>query len=232
MIDFHNKEVLSFDCYGTLIDWEIGISRVLLPILEGHGVKLAQDEALELFGNFESEIEAGPYKTYREVLADVLQKFGQQYNFQPSADELARFGDSVGDWPPFADTVAALATLKKHFKLAIISNTDDDLFARSNQQLGIEFDWIITAQQARSYKPSKHNFEVAFERIGLPQNRFVHVAQSLFHDHVTAKSLGLETIWVNRRQGKTGTGATPVAQVTPDLEVPNLATLAQLVENS
>lgn len=231
MIDFSNKEVLSFDCYGTLIDWESGISQVLQPILHKYGVNLTTEQLLEIYGKFESEVEAGPYKTYREVLASVLQNFGQIYHFSPIREELEFFSNSVGDWPPFADTSSALASLKERFKLVIISNVDDDLFARSNQQLGVEFDWIITAQQARSYKPSRHNFEVAFDRVGLPPARFVHVAQSLFHDHIPAKALGLDTVWVNRRGEKAGAGATPAIAipVVPDLEVPDLATLATLV---
>jgi 2-haloacid dehalogenase len=122
--------------------------------------------------------------------------------------------------------VAALQTLKQRFKLGIISNIDDDLFAASNRRLGVTFDWVITAQQVRSYKPSTRNFTAAFERIGVPQDRLVHVAQSLFHDHVPAKSLGLATVWVNRRRGHPGPGATPPASARPDLEVPDLQSLA------
>jgi 2-haloacid dehalogenase len=229
MLDFSQKEVLSFDCYGTLIDWETGLSEVLRPILERHGIKLETEQMLEEFGRYEAQLEAGPYQTYRQILAGVLQNFGQHYQFQPTEQELEQFSNSVGDWPAFADSPSALAALKQRFRLAIISNVDDDLFARSNQKLGVEFDWIITAQQVQSYKPSKHNFEVAFARIGLPTSRWVHVAQSLFHDHLPAKELGLETVWVNRRQGKAGGGATPPAQAAPDLEVPDLATLARLV---
>jgi 2-haloacid dehalogenase len=134
----------------------------------------------------------------------------------------------VGEWPAFPDTSEALQALKKRFKLGIISNIDDDLFAASNQHLGVTFDWVITAQQVRGYKPSTRNFQVAFDRIGLPGQQLVHVAQSLFHDHVPAKSLGLDTVWVNRRAGKPGSGATPPATAQPDLEVPDLQTFAAI----
>ncbi len=230
MIDFSKKDVLSFGCYGTLIDWETGIKAALDPILRGHNINLEGDQLLEEFGGFEAKLEAGQYITYREVLAGVLQNFGQQYGFRPSPEELEQFSNSVGNWPAFPDSASALAILKKYFKLVIISNIDDDLFALSNRLLGVKFDWIITAQQAGSYKPSHHNFDLAFAVTGLPREKFLHVAQSLFHDHVTAKALGLETVWVNRRQGKAGFGATPPVHVTPDLEVPDMATLAGMVQ--
>src|SRR5262249_28235782 len=119
--------------------------------------------------------------------------------------------------------------LQRKYKLAILSNVDDDLFTYSARRLGVIFDFIITAQQARSYKPSLNNFHLAFQRIGLPPTRILHVAQSLFHDHVPAKSLGMSTVWVNRRQGQPGAGATPPAQAQPDLEVPDLQTLARTI---
>jgi len=130
--------------------------------------------------------------------------------------------------PPFADTQPALKALERRFRLAIISNTDDDLFARTNQQLDVAFDWIVTAQQVKSYKPSLNNFRQALARIDLPTKQVLHVAQSLFHDHVPAKQLGLETVWVNRRRGKAGSGASPAADASPDLEVPDLATLVRM----
>jgi 2-haloacid dehalogenase len=227
-IDFSRKEVLTFDCYGTLIDWEAGILAAIQPVLRAHQLDIVDEQVLELFGELESAAEAGPYHPYSEILSSVMQGFGQRLGFAPSASDVAALTGSVGDWPAFPDSAEALAALKRHFKLAIISNIDDALFAASNKRLGVEFDWIITARQARSYKPSLNNFELAFERIGLPRETWVHVAQSLFHDHVPAKALGLETVWVNRRAGKTGSGATPPASAQPDLEVPDLRTLAEL----
>jgi 2-haloacid dehalogenase len=142
------------------------------------------------------------------------------------AGAAAAFGDSVGDWPAFADSTDALRSLHKRFRLGVITNCDDDLFARSNERLGVDFDWVVTAQQAGSYKPDSHNFDVAFERLGLPRDRILHVAQSLFHDHVPAKRLGLSTVWINRRHDRPGSGATPPAEATPDLELPDMASLA------
>jgi 2-haloacid dehalogenase len=185
------------------------------------------DTALELYGELETEVERGEYHDYKTVLSMVLERFGARVGFRPTHTELQHFSASVKDWPAFPDSARALQALKKKYKLAIISNIDNDLFMFSAQRLQVQFDWVITAQHARSYKPSWHNFHLAFERIGLPQTKILHVAQSLFHDIVPAKALGLSTVWVNRRHNKAGSGATPAAQSQPDLEVPDLQTLAE-----
>jgi 2-haloacid dehalogenase len=194
--------------------------------LTNHRLTIPREKALELYSELESEAEAGAYQEYKAVLQMVLEGFGSRLGFAPTPIELQLFAVSVKDWPAFPDSAPALQALKKKYKLAIISNIDDDLFAFSAQRLQVEFDWIITAQQAKSYKPSLNNFHLAFERIGLPQNKILHVAQSLFHDIVPAKALGLSTVWINRRYNKAGFGATPPAQAQPDLEVPDLQTLA------
>ncbi len=228
MIDFATKRVLSFDCYGTLIDWETGILSTLGPVLAAHGATADAEHLLKLYGEVESAAEQGPYMPYRQIMMAVLRGLGDRLGFGPSDAECIAFARSVGDWPPFADTPAALASLGRRFRLAIISNTDDDLFARTNEKLGVTFDWIVTAQQVRSYKPSLNNFWQALARFAVPKEEVLHVAQSLFHDHVPAKRLGLQTVWVNRRHRKAGPGATPPAAARPDLEVPDLATLARL----
>ncbi len=227
-IDFSAFDVCTFDCYGTLIDWESGLTAALRAVADAHGVTVARDTLLEAYGRHEASIEAGPYLPYRTVLARALQGIAGELGFVPSADELARFGGSVGDWPAFADSPGALARLRQRFRLGVITNCDDDLFALSNRRLGVEFDWVVTAQQVGSYKPDPHGFEVAFQRIGVPRERILHVAQSLFHDHVPAKRLGLATVWVNRRHDREGFGATPAAVAQPDLTVPDLAMLAEL----
>jgi 2-haloacid dehalogenase len=231
-VKFSDFSVLTFDCYGTLIDWETGLWDSLRPVLAHHGVTVTQDAVLEMFGILESRAEAGEYRTYKVVLGQVLTAMGDQLGFAPAEDELTRFAQSAGDWPPFPDTTRALRALKRQFQLAVISNVDDDLFARTARRLDVTFDWVITAEQVRSYKPSHNNFMVAFERIGVPRGRILHVAQSLFHDVAPAKSLGLSTVWVNRRHGKTGSGATPPAHATPDLEVPDLDALAVALQVS
>jgi 2-haloacid dehalogenase len=229
MLNFDDFAVLSFDCYGTLIDWETGIWQALEPIFSNHNILMGREQALERYAAFESEIEAGPYIEYKQVLRRVLEGFGALLSFTPTAAELLHFSESVRDWPAFPDSGDALRALQRKYKLAIISNIDDDLFAHSAQRLQVTFDTIVTAQQVRSYKPSLNNFQTAFQRIGLPPAKILHVAQSLFHDHVPAKSLGLATVWVNRRQGQAGSGATLPAEARPDLEVPDLQTLAQTI---
>lgn len=229
MLDFDRFEVLTFDCYGTLIDWETGIWEALGPILAQHRVSVPLDRALELYGELESEAERGPYRDYRTVLRTVLEGLGLRLGFTPTPAEAQRFAASVKDWPAFPDSPGSLQALKARYKLAIVSNIDDDLFAFSAERLQVSFDWVITAQQAKSYKPSLNNFHVAFRRIGVPQARILHVAQSLFHDIAPAKELGLSTVWVNRRRGKAGAGATPPAQAQPDLEVPDLQSLARTI---
>ena len=225
-LDFDLFDVLTFDCYGTLIDWEAGILAALRAPLHAHGIAESDDDVLAAFARHEAEIEAGPYRPYRDVLGEVLAAMVGHFGAVASAEERATFGGSVADWPAFPDSAAALAALHERFKLGVITNCDDDLFAASQRKLGIEFDWLVTAQQARRYKPNARGFELMFERVGLPPARILHVAQSLYHDHVPAKRLGLSTVWVNRRVGKPGSGATPPAEATPDLVVPDMATLA------
>ncbi len=227
-IDLSAFDVLTFDTYGTLIDWEAGILAALDPVLAAHGVRADDEALLERYGRHEAELEAGPYLPYREVLGRALVAIGADLGFEPTAAEVAAFSGSVGEWPAFADSAEALARLHARFRLAVITNCDDDLFALSEQRLGLRFDWVITAQQARSYKPSAGNFELAFATLGVPRERILHVAQSLYHDHVTAKALGMTTVWIDRRGGRGGSGATPPASATPDLIVPDMRSLADL----
>jgi 2-haloacid dehalogenase len=227
-VNFDHFECLSFDCYGTLIDWETGISSALRPILETHKVPADHDALLELFGKAETEIEAGPYRPYREVLKAVLNKFGDVFGFEPSPDELESFCASVMHWPAFPDSSQALRALGSRYRLIILSNIDDDLFRFSQKILGVEFDHIFTAQKIGSYKPSHRNFEFLIQHAGAPQHEILHVAQSIFHDILPAKEMGLSTVWVNRRKGRAGFGATPPAEAEPDFEVPDLRSLAVL----
>jgi 2-haloacid dehalogenase len=231
-VDLNGFDVLSFDCYGTLIDWEAGIAAGLRAVLEPRGVAVVDDDVLERYARHEAAIEAGPYAPYREVLARSLRGVCAELGAEPTDDEAAAFGGSVGDWPAFPDSPGALARLATRFRLAVITNCDDDLFAASNRRLGVTFDWVITAQQVGSYKPSQRNFEVAFERIGVPRERILHVAQSLFHDHLPAKRLGLTTAWIDRRHDRPGAGATPPASATPDLVAPDMATFADLATSA
>jgi 2-haloacid dehalogenase len=219
-MDYSGFDALTFDCYGTLVDWERGILAALPAGLDGERV-------LEAFAEFESELEGGPYLRYREVLERCYDGLAVRFGFEPDAAQRVAFADSVGDWPPFPDSPDALARLKERFRLGVITNCDDDLFARSKARLGVEFDWVVTAEQVGAYKPSPRGFEEAFARMDTPRERVLHVAQSLFHDHATAKRLGLSTVWIDRRHGREGGGATPPAEATPDAVFPDMASFAQ-----
>jgi 2-haloacid dehalogenase len=226
---FADARVLTFDCYGTLIDWEAGILAALRSAIGGDTA--SDEQLLEEYAKSEAAAEAQEWRPYREILANSLTDVCLFHGTQPTPEQFATFGGSVADWPAFPDSADALARLRSRFDLGVITNCDDDLFAFSNKKLGEPFRWIITAQQARSYKPSTHNFDVAFERIGQPQDSIVHVAQSLFHDHVPAKQLGLKTVWINRRQDRPGAGATPPAEAVPDLTFADMASFADAALN-
>jgi 2-haloacid dehalogenase len=227
VIDYDPFEVLTFDCYGTLIDWEAGIAAGLAAVTRAHGLDLSSEELLAAYAGHEAELEAGPYRRYRDILAGACRGVCADIGVEPTDGEVAAFAGSVGDWPAFPDSAAALSALQRRFKLAVITNCDDDLFAASNRRLGVTFDWIVTAEQVGSYKPSHRNFEAAFERIDRPRDRILHVAQSLYHDHVPARELGLSSVWINRRGDRPGPGATPAAEASPDATFPDMASFAE-----
>lgn len=228
-MDLDRFEAITFDCYGTLIDWERGILAALRPILTSHGVTgVADDQLLERFGRLEAEAERGTFRPYRRVLGQVLTALGRDLGFRPGPEQVGGFVGSVGRWAPFPDTVDSLRVLADRFRLAVISNVDDDLFAGSARQLGVDFAAVVTAEQVRSYKPAPAHFREVLHRLDLPSERVLHVAQSLYHDIAPARHLGWTTVWVNRRAGKPGGGATAPAEATPDLELPDLASLAEL----
>jgi len=225
MLRFDRFSALSFDCYGTLIDWETGLLEALRPLLRRHGVVCEDDRLLGLYAASEKEVEAGPYRKYRDVLREVTQRLGAALAFRPSSEELEVLEQSLPCWPPFPDTVEALRALSERYRLAIASNTDDDLFAATRARLDVEFDLVTTAEQVRSYKPALAHFNRTLAGLGIGSDRLLHVAQSLFHDIGPARSLGIATVWVNRRAGRRGSGATLPAEATPDLEVNDLAAL-------
>ena len=228
MLDFDSYEILSFDCYGTLIDWETGLLSALTPVLARHGCSVPNETLLEAFGDLEAGAERAPYRPYAVVLGEVVEGLGRRFGFTPDAADRGVLAASLADWPPFPDTRDALRALGTKYRLAVISNIDDDLFAGTAFSLGVEFDWVVTAQQVGSYKPSLENFRQALARFGAPGDKVLHVAQSLFHDIAPAGSLGLSTVWVNRRHAKPGSGATPPASARPDVEVPDLRGLVVL----
>jgi 2-haloacid dehalogenase len=230
MLDFSRFEILTFDCYGTLINWEDGILSALRPIVDAHGKPTDDSTLLKLYGDFEQRAEQGPYQPYREVLKSVVRQFGDELGFKPTAEEEHSLPNSLATWKPWPDTGAALRELKTRFRLAILSNVDDDLFADTRPQLGVDFDDVVTAQQAQAYKPSLKLFELALTRIHAPAHRILHVAQSIYHDVVPAQALGLATVWVDRPSARPGVGAVKKAEAIPDLTVASLQQLTEAIK--
>jgi 2-haloacid dehalogenase len=228
MLDLTRFKILTFDCYGTLIDWETGIFSAMRPILAAHNKKIPDSELLELYSELELLAEQGDYLRYREVLQSVVRGFGERIGFSPTDAEVRSLPESLANWQPFSDTVEALRQLKSRYQLAVMSNIDDDLFASTAPKLGIAFNHVITAQQAACYKPCMRIFKLAEERIGVSREHWLHVGQSIYHDVIPAQSLGIATVWVNRPSPRPGSGAAKAASAQPDLEVPNLTALANL----
>jgi 2-haloacid dehalogenase len=228
---FDDVEVLSFDCYGTLIDWETGILEALRPWRERAGI--ANTEAvLAAFGEAESENEAlAPSAPYPEILSRCLVDLGAFFGTAATPDEIAAFGASVPSWPAFPDSVEALARLAQHAVLVVVSNVDGGSFAASAQKLGSPFRHQILASDVHAYKPADAHFEALFgllEREQIPRKRLVHVAQSLFHDHVPAARHGIRSVWIDRRGDREGPGATASTSmpVRPIATFPSMAAFA------
>jgi 2-haloacid dehalogenase len=226
LLDFSRFELLTFDCYGTLINWEEGILNCMHRILAAHSKDTDDATILGLYGDFEARAEQGEYRRYREVLHSVVRQFGEKLGFAPTDDEVRSLPESLKEWKPWPDTVTALRELRSRFRLAIISNVDDDLFSATKPQLAMDFDQIITAQQAGAYKPSLKIFELALSRVGVPAHRILHVGQSIYHDVLPAQSLGLATVWINRPSARAGVGAVKAVEGRPDLQVSSVAELA------
>jgi 2-haloacid dehalogenase len=228
MLDFTRFKVLTFDCYGTMIDWETGIFSALRPILARHERKITDCEVLDLYSELEASAEQGEFRRYRDVLQSVVRGFGERLGFSPTDAEVRSLPESLANWQPFPDTVEALPKLKTRYQLAVISNVDDDLFATTVPKLGVAFDQVITARQAGCYKPCAGIFELAEDRLGVSREHWLHVGQSIYHDVIPAQSFGIATVWVNRPSRRPGAGAAKAISGKPDLEVPDLSTLANL----
>lgn len=224
--------VLSFDCYGTLIDWETGMLAALAPLAAACAPAPSSEALLAMYARLESaQVAETPELVYRDLIARVHARMAAELGVAASAAQNAAFGASIGAWPAFPDSPQALAYLKRHFELVILSNVDRESFRASNAHLGVRFDAILTAQDIGSYKPDPRNFEALVAKVaelGHTKGELLHVAQSLYHDHVPAKNAGLKTAWIDRRGGKGG-GATPAPKegVQPDARFASLAALAE-----
>ena len=188
-------DALTFDCYGTLIDWGAGLVSHLQPLLLERDAHVIDDFLLEFFADVEPEIQADGV-LYADVLREVLRRLGSRLGFTPSDEVLDAFAASVADWPAFADTVPALERLGEHFDLVVVSNVDNALFARSAERLGVDFKHVITAEDVGAYKPDRRMFDQARQVLG--DARILHVAQSVYHDIEPATALGLPTVWIRR----------------------------------
>jgi len=216
-IDF---DTITFDCYGTLIDWESGITNAFQSALSSDCGEVGRDRIIELYAAAEQQIESEPYRRYRDVLGETARRVASSLGCEPS--DTSFLAESLSSWIPFADTNAALERMASRFKLGILSNIDDDLLASTRTHFTVSFDLIVTAQQVRSYKPGHAHFKEASERLG--GRRFLHAAQSYFHDIVPARDLSIPCVWVNRKKQTPELGG-PL----PDREVHNLTQLADLL---
>ena len=225
-MQLNDYKVLTFDCYGTLIDWEVGIWDALQPLLMANNRSdITRAEALESHALLESKQETEtPGMLYTDVLTSVHRGFAEKFDLQTSEQLDYDFGDSISHWPAFPDTADALRYLQTRFKLVVLSNVSRAGFAASNRKLGVEFDAIYTAEDIGCYKPAAANFEYLFERLksdlDLAQADILHTAQSLFHDHVPAKKFGLANAWIDRRRlSESGDwGATAKVDERPDID--------------
>jgi len=231
-VEITDFEAISFDCYGTLIDWESGLAAVLRTWAQARGLTLSDEELLAAYARQEELAEAeDPGALYPVILRRSMTAMGTDLGVQVCEHDAQRLAQSVPDWPAFGDSAAALAALSGKYKLIILSNVDRSSFAGSSRRLGARFDSVLTAQDIGSYKPSPRNFDALLAQarlLGIGEGRLLHAAQSLYHDHFPAKRAGLPTAWINRRHGRPGWGATPAppADVTPDWEFPSMAAFA------
>jgi 2-haloacid dehalogenase len=234
-VRFSGFEALSFDCYGTLIDWESGLLAVLRPWARRRGLAVDGDQLLSTYARHEERVETEhPAQAYPGILARTFRALGAELSGEVSDEDAAALAGSVPDWPAFTDSHDALTALGERFKLIILSNVDRASFAGSQARLGVTFTSVLTAQDVGSYKPSPRNFAALLEesrRLGIGEGGLLHVAQSLFHDHVPARRAGLQSVWINRRQGRPDSGATPAVPdgASPDAQFPSMAAFAAAV---
>jgi 2-haloacid dehalogenase len=205
-------KVLTFDCYGTLIDWESGMIQALAPLTSRVVRSLTRNEILEAHARHESgQQRQTPTKRYAEILATVYRRLAEEWRVSVTWDECLDYGQSIPDWPVFPDSPDALRYLKQHYQLVILSNVDNESFAASNARLGVDFDAIYTAEDIGSYKPSDANFEYMLAQLshrGFGKSDILHTAESMFHDHAPANRHGLSSCWIYRRHAQEGFGAT------------------------
>lgn len=235
MEGIHLVEALSFDVYGTLIDWETGIANALRPWADRHGLLISDEALISAFARHETQIQTEhPTWRYPDILSELMWRIGNDLDIPVTEVEAAAFGSSVGQWPAFPDSAEALRRLQQQYKLIVVSNIDNVSLRLSNDKLGVTFDAIVSAEDVGSYKPAPANFEAldaTLERMGYSSEQLLHVAESLYHDHEPAKARGLQTVWIHRRHGKDGFGATatPLSDVAPDHRFQSMTEFADAI---
>lgn len=233
-------KALTFDCYGTLIDWESGMIAALKPLTDAVGPELTRNRVLEAHAVHESHQQLQtPGMRYRDLLSVVYKRLAEQWGVPVTHEACVAYGASVRDWPAFEDSAAALRYLKRFYKLVILSNVDNESFSASNARLGVQFDAIVTAEDVGAYKPSDRNFAYLLERLSrglggepIAKGDILHTAESLFHDHGPANRFGLASCWIYRRHQDSGFGATMNPGETPryDFRFTSMAELAKAHE--
>ncbi|MXW91924.1 MAG: haloacid dehalogenase type II [Rhodospirillaceae bacterium] len=225
-------KALTFDCYGTLIDWESGMVAGLKPLTDRADRALGRDDILEAHAYHESTAQrTTPAKPYPELLAVVYKRLAEEWGVPARWEDCLAYGASVKDWPAFEDSAASLRYLRQHYRLIVLSNVDNASFAHSNRKLEVGFDAVYTAADIGSYKPAPRNFEYMLEQLarhGLGKADILHTAESLFHDHGPANDFGLANCWIHRRHDREGTGAT-VAMADPPRTDFRFTSLAAMV---
>jgi 2-haloalkanoic acid dehalogenase type II len=215
-------DIVTFDCYGTLIDWEDGISSAILAAALREGRELDRNVVLRAYSEIEPQVESEPYRPYRDVLAETASRVAARLGWDLPASRASFLAESLPGWKPFPDTNPALDRLvAAGYRLGILSNTDDDLLAGTRESLAAPFSLVLTAQQLRSYKPGYRHFEAARTQLG--EARWLHAAQSYFHDVVPAHSLCIPVAWINRKH------ESPSGTARPDFEFGSLAELADVL---
>ena len=213
-------EVLTFDCYGTLIDWEGGMRAALASVIEKRGLSLSAEEVHRKYAEIEPSIQEGIGGKYVEVMRMGVEQTFRHFGVEVSEEEAGVFGDTLGSWPKFSDTTESLTEMKaRGYKLVILSNTDENFIRQSIENIGVEFDEVITAQAVGSYKPARGHWDRMLATLGVSKEVVLHVAQSYYHDVVPAKGLGFDMAWINRK------GQEPWGEARPDFEFRDLKSL-------
>jgi len=224
-MDFKQFEIISFDCYGTLIDWRSSVLEIIRPVLLEYSIEMSDEGIFYLFLEADKDTISDKYITYREVLIRIMENIGKSLNLNLQQKDKQCLVDRFGDWHPFPDSHNALQVLQEKFKLAIISNVDDEMFNLTKRCIGVKFETLVTAQQVGSYKPSHNNFNMALEKFGVSKEKVLHVAQSIHHDIKPTNVLGWNNVWVNRYNEPERTDPAEF----PDLEVPDLESLVKII---